>query len=181
MHEASRAGGDFDERQRQQVAALRQVDFLAELSDDDLALVLPSVREVVFGRGEIVCREGEPGETFYLVRQGTVEVQVQASGGGEAHLADLHSPAFFGEMSLLTGEPRSATVRAKTDVRLLVLDRRGFEQLFQSRPSFAEEVCRVLGERQTGLRELRDQTLATDNPETRTRRLLTRMQAIFRF
>lgn len=180
LHEVGHAG-DLDERQRRHVAALQQVDFLRELPEDELAMLIPSLREVDFGRGEIICREGDPGDTFYLLRQGTVDVRVSGAGGRETHVADLHAPAFFGEMSLLTGEPRSATVRARSDARLLVVERFGFEQLFRSRPEFAEEVCRVLAERQSNLRELRDQTPAAESTETRTRRLLAKVQSIFRF
>ena len=181
MHEVGRGAAGLDDRQQQQVAALRQVDFLSELSEDELAVLLPNLREAEFGRGEVICREGEPGETFFVLRQGTVEIRAHAPSGRETHVADLRTPAFFGEMSLLTGEPRSATVRAKSDTRLLVVERHGFEQLFQSRPAFAEEVCRLLAERQSDLREHRDQAPLAESSETRTQRLLAKMRSIFRF
>jgi len=81
----------------------------------------------------------------------------------------------------MTGEPRSATVRAKGDVEILIVDRAGFEALFKTRPSVAEAVSRILAARQSELRERREQTSATESSESRSRRLLARMQAIFRF
>jgi CRP-like cAMP-binding protein len=107
-------------------------------------------------------------------------VVAKDTNGQEAHVADLFAPAFFGEMSLLTGEPRSATVRAKSDVRLLVVERQGFESLFQARPSIAEAVSRVIAERQSGLRERREHAAGMET-ERRSEGLLRKMKAILRF
>lgn len=163
------------------VAALRQVDFLADLEDAELDLLRPDVREAVFGRAEVVCREGDAGDAFFVLRRGTVEVVARGADGRDTHVADLAAPAFFGEMALLTGEARSATVRTKTDVELLVVARSGFETLFKTKPGVAAAVSRILAARQTELRERREQTSVTESSESRSRRLLAKMQAIFRF
>ena len=135
----------------------------------------------MFGRAEVVCREGDAGDAFFVLRSGTVEVVARGVDGRDTHVADLTAPAFFGEMALLTGEPRSATVRAKGDVELLVVARAGFETLFKTRPGVAAAVSRVIAARQSELRERREQTSVTESPESRSRRLLAKMQAIFRF
>lgn len=179
VHEAARTAGESVEPRS--LVALRQVDFLAELDDAELGMLRSEVREAVFGDQEIICREGDPGDAFFVLRRGTVEVVARGANGQEAHVADLRAPAFFGEMALLTGEARSATVRAKGDAELLVVERAGFEALFKSRPSVAEAVSRVLATRQTELRERRGQSLAAESNESRARRLLLKMQAIFRF
>jgi CRP-like cAMP-binding protein len=116
-----------------------------------------------------------------VVRRGTVEIVAQGAGGEQTHVADLNAPAFFGEMSLLTGEPRSATVRGKSDARLLVVEREGFESLFQAHPSIAEAICRILATRQSELRERREQTTSTETAESRSRKLLATMRTIFGF
>jgi len=180
VHEAERRQGD-DRALRERVRTLRQVDFLSDLDDEELGVLAPSLHESAFVRGETVCREGDAGDTLYVVQAGSVEVVARGANGEDVHIADLAAPAFFGEMSLLTGETRSATVRAKTDAELLVVERRGFERLFQSRPSVAEVVSRTLAARRDELRELREQPQATESVETRSRRLLTKMQAIFGF
>jgi CRP-like cAMP-binding protein len=82
-------------------------------------------------------------------------------------------------MSLLTGEPRSATVRAKRDARLLVVEREGFESLFRARPSIAEAISRTLATRLSELRERR--AAAVDTAEGRSRTLLAKMRTIFGF
>jgi small-conductance mechanosensitive channel/CRP-like cAMP-binding protein len=171
----------LDDRQRELVAALRRVDFLSELAEEELMTLVPNLYEVEYGKGETICREGETGDTFYVVQRGSVEVFTRGLGGVETHVAELQAPAFFGEMSLLTAEPRAATVRAKTDARLLVVEREGFESLFRSRPSVAEAISHVLARRQTELRARREQAPESETTESQSRRLLAKMRALFGF
>jgi small-conductance mechanosensitive channel/CRP-like cAMP-binding protein len=172
--------GDVD-RQRDVMGALRQVDFLRGLDEEQLATLVPSLYDVEYGLGEIICREGEAGNTFYVLRSGVVEVVAHGAKGEDRHVADLTAPAFFGEMSLLTGEPRSATVRAKSDARVLVVEREGFDGLFRSNPAVAETISRTLAQRQDELRERREQTAAAETAERISRRLLASMRTIFGF
>ncbi len=181
MHQAAPVTDDVDRAHHRRMMTLRQVDFLSELSDEEIAMLAPSLRDVGFGRGEVVCREGDPGTTLFVIRRGTVEVVARGADGREAHVADLSSPAFFGEMAVLTGEPRAATVRAKSDTELLVVEREGFEALFRSRPGVAEAMCQVLATRQSELRERREQAHASDTTESRASGLLQKIQATFRF
>ncbi|MCC6849501.1 MAG: mechanosensitive ion channel [Deltaproteobacteria bacterium] len=181
LHEAAPQRDPDARAQEQRLAALRQVDFLAELDDAALGMLRPDVREAAFGRDEVICREGDAGDAFFVLRRGTVEVVARGAAGHETHVADLRAPAFFGEMALLTGEARSATVRARGDAELLIVARAGFEALFKTRPSVAAAVSRILATRQSELRERRGQSVATESNEGRARRLLARMQAIFRF
>jgi CRP-like cAMP-binding protein len=167
--------------EQQRLAALRQVDFLADLDDAELGMLGSNLEDAVFGGNEVVCREGDSGDSFFVLRRGTVEVVARSAGGHETHVADLTAPAFFGEMALLTGEPRAATVRAKGDAELLVVERSGFEALFKTRPSVAAAVSHVLATRQSELRERREQSVVAESTESRSRRLLAKMQAIFRF
>jgi len=169
----------YDDRQRELVVALRQVDFLTGLDEEELETLVPNLSEAEFGRGETICREGEAGDTFYVVRSGTVEILARGIKGEETHVRDLEAPAFFGEMSLLTGEPRAATVRAKSDARLLVVEREGFESLFKARPSIAEAISHALATRQSELRERR--AAVADTAEGRSLTLLAKMRTIFGF
>jgi small-conductance mechanosensitive channel/CRP-like cAMP-binding protein len=162
------------------IAGLRGVDFLRELDDEELAVLLPSLHAETYGEGEVICYEGEPGETFYAILEGAVDVVARRASGEEIAVATLRKPSFFGEMSLLTGEARSATVRARGDVRLLVVERAGFEALFQSKPSVAEAISRVLAERQSELRQRREAVSSGEAFDPR-KRLLARMRSIFRF
>ena len=181
MHDATSAGARTAGGDQELFRELRQVDFLAELRDDDLAMLGSALKSVVFGTDEIICREGDSGDAFFVLHRGNVEVVARGAAGHETHVADLQAPAFFGEMALLTGEARSATVRAKGDAEVLVVERAGFEELFKTHPSIATAVSRVLAARQSELRERREQTVTPESNESRSRRLLAKMQAIFRF
>lgn len=78
-----------------------------------------SVRD--FAAGDVVFHEGDVGDALYVIAQGTVQILRKNQGGELQVLAELHAPQFFGEMSLIDKEYRSATVRAKTPARLLQL------------------------------------------------------------
>lgn len=181
VHDGAAPAVDAEAIARDRVAALRQVDFLAELEGTDLDVLLANLASAEFGHGETICREGDAGDAFFVLRRGTVEVVARGAAGQETHVADLTAPAFFGEMALMTGEARAATVRAKDDTDVLVVERAGFEELFKTRPTVAAAVSRVLATRQTELRERREQSVVSESTESRSRRLLAKMQAIFRF
>jgi small-conductance mechanosensitive channel/CRP-like cAMP-binding protein len=181
LHDDRGAASAAAEPGRQWVSALRAVDFLVELDDAELDVLRASVTEAVFGHDEVICREGDAGDAFFVLRRGVVGIVATGHGGQEAHVVDLAAPAFFGEMALLTGEPRAATVRAKGDVEVLVVERSGFEVLFKTHPNVAAEVSRILAARQSELRERREQTAVFESPESRSRKMLAKMQAIFRF
>src|SRR5258707_4204073 len=85
------------------MGGLRQVDFLRTLRDEELRLLVPGVIVQKFGVGELIVREGDQGDSLFIIRVGMVEV-VAAKNGREVHITDLLAPAFFGEMALMTGE-----------------------------------------------------------------------------
>lgn len=168
-------------REQAIMSELRQVDFLSALSDDELRMIIPTVRVHQFGGGEFLMREGEQGETFYLLRRGAVEVLARGANGSTLHIRDLEPPAFFGEISLMTGEPRSATVRATTDVEVLEISRRGFMQLFKARPEVADEIGEKISVRMTETRERVAAAQSSAGPAAAKNRLITRMRSIFQF
>jgi AAA ATPase domain/Cyclic nucleotide-binding domain len=124
---------------------LRQIDFLRHMGDQELHLLLPGVTLLKFAAGETIVSEGDTGDAMYIIRSGEVEVMTHATAGAhELHIRNLRRPAFFGEMALLTGKPRSATVRARTDIELLGLSRNGFLELFKSRPEAAAKIKEMI-------------------------------------
>src|SRR5216683_6279745 len=90
----------------------------------------------------VITRAGEPGDEFFLIVDGTARVDVSA----EKHVP-LHPGEFFGEMSLLDGGPRSATVVAATPVRLLVISRRHFSVLLKEVPGLTQTLLTTLSRR----------------------------------
>lgn len=131
--------------------ALRRVDFLAPVNDPDLAVLAADVTHDLYAQGERVFAQGEPGQTFYLIRSGRVGVRVKDAAGVEVEVAELDRGDYFGEMSLLTGEPRKATVVAKEDTELLELDRPSFALLLKNNPALGSAMMEVVKQRQTDL------------------------------
>ena len=103
-----------------------------------------------FRKGHVLFREGEPGREMFVVQSGKVNI-TKTVRETEKILATLGPGEFFGEMSLLDGEPRSATVRAETDMRLLVILRRNFQTLLTEVPELTRNILIVLSRR---LREI---------------------------
>ena len=101
---------------------IKSATMLGDLPPAALAHLAERVRVRAFAAGEVVIRQGEPGEECFLIRHGELDV-IDESGEGERRLATLRTGMLFGEAALLTGAPRNATVRAKTGTELLVLRR----------------------------------------------------------
>lgn len=137
---------DFLER----LAALSKVDLFGNLEDGDVELLARGMKRVHFACGERIIRQGEPGDSLYLVHGGEVAVSL-AVEGAERQVATLKPGQFFGEMSLMTGEPRRATCAARTDVTCYVIDHATFERLIAAKPKVAEDVSVVLSSRQVEL------------------------------
>lgn len=158
---------------------LRQVDFLRSLRDEELRMLVPGVVVQRFGAGEAIVREGDDGDSLFIIRQGTVEVLVGAPDGKQVHIRDLSPPAFFGEMALMTGERRTATIRAKSDVELLELNREAFGELFKNHPETATQMGEVIAFRMTERRERLSAERHDGDDRNRAHWLLDKMRAVF--
>jgi CRP-like cAMP-binding protein len=161
------------------IGELRRVDFLQDLREEELRLLVPAVTVLKFGAGEIIVREGDAGESLYIVRNGVVEVAATASDATQVHIRDLECPAFFGEIALMTGEPRNATIRARNDTELLELSRRGFSELFKSHPEAATKIGEVISLRMSERTELLAAALHNDGKRTHAHWLLAKMRSVF--
>ncbi|HUL85563.1 MAG TPA: cyclic nucleotide-binding domain-containing protein [Actinomycetota bacterium] len=122
--------------------ALRAIPIFAGLDDDALALLADRTTEFEARAGQVLVEVGQPGSGVFVVESGQVEVDLP---GGRVSL--LGPGALFGELSLLTDRPRSARVRARTDVRCIALQRAVFDGLLKDHPSIAVAMLPVLAER----------------------------------
>jgi len=123
---------------------LRAIPFFRNLPAAALEAVASQLQPEHHVRGEVVFREGEPGETMYLVVAGQVEV---LAGADQSPLAALGPGSFVGELALLLGEPRSATLRVVADTMLWSLHRRDLDVLLTEHPVIGVELSRELGRR----------------------------------
>ena len=119
-----------------------RVPLFRAFSTSELATIARAADEVRVEAGHILCRQDEPGDEFFLILDGEVEV----TRNGQ-HIARLGSGGFFGELALLTDRPRNATVTALRESELLVLERRTFKQILETLPQVAEKLLVELADR----------------------------------
>ena len=112
---------------------------LTEVADQMVAEKRPA--------GAVIVRQGDPGDKFYVIKSGRVDVIVEEAGTRRT-VATLGPGNFFGEAALLTGAPRNATVVAKEDLAVYTLGKEQFQAVLQASASFEEEVRKALFERQ---------------------------------
>jgi trk system potassium uptake protein TrkA len=123
--------------------ALRKVDFLAPLSDDELAVVARGAEFLQRPAGSEIFKKGDPGESFFVVLAG----EVRMMGEGGQLVGTVSQGGFFGELALLTGEPRMATAVTASACELAVVGREDFRSVVMANPAVALEMSRILGQR----------------------------------
>jgi CRP-like cAMP-binding protein len=132
-------------RKTEHVRSLAQrlslVPLFRELPPSVIGELLPQVQERTYRPGTTIIRQGEPGDSFYVIERGAVDV-IDDKAGGKT-LATLHATDVFGEMALLTGEPRSATAVAVQDTLVWVILKEQFDRLLAASPALADAVHRV--------------------------------------
>jgi len=161
------------------VRALRGVDLFAPLSLEELRSLAASLVHAPFAAGDVITRQGAVAHWLYVLLEGEAEVWVDAAGAPRSRVATLGRGSIFGEMGMMTGEPRRATVTARTDVECYRLDKAGFEEVLRARPSLAEEMARVLAARASGLRQVIKDARAEAASIPHSESLLARIRAFF--
>ncbi len=131
--------------------ALRRIEVLRALDDGEIRQLARDMRYSPFAGGEVMTRQGAEGHWLYLITEGTAAVRVNVDGGLEREVARLGAGQFFGEISLMTGRPREATVVAVTDVECYRLGAEAFRRVLHAHPEKAEDFAEVLAERATAL------------------------------
>ncbi len=127
---------------------LAHIPLFARLDQDGLAALMAGMRRETFAAQQVVFWFGDHGDTLYVVDHGAVAITAPDVRGDHVLLDTLGPGGMFGEVSLLDGGPRSATVRAVTDTTLLALPRDVFHAFLRQRPEAAIDVLHILGARQ---------------------------------
>ena len=128
--------------QDEKMERLQRVPLLEECTGRQLREIARITDVQELPAGTILTRVGEPGEEFFLIVDGAARVEVP--GGKTGRIAP---GGFFGEMSLLDGGPRSATVTAETAIRVLIIKRRHFATLLREAPALTLKICATLARR----------------------------------
>jgi small-conductance mechanosensitive channel/CRP-like cAMP-binding protein len=124
--------------------ALAALDLFASLTAAEREGLAAAMPLVPLEAGQTIVTQGNEGDSMFVIAAGTVEVRMAAAEGASRRVNALGAGAFFGEMSLLTGEPRSATVRALTAAAVYTIDRALLTPLLAQRPELAEALSRVV-------------------------------------
>tara|TARA_B100000686_G_scaffold101087_1_gene108299 strand:+ start:1169 stop:1849 length:681 start_codon:yes stop_codon:yes gene_type:complete len=119
------------------VQHLRNVPIFSDLKDSDLNIISDKMISRAYEKGQMILLEESQGETFFIIVSGAVKVTRLSDDGREVILAILGESDFFGEMSLLDGEGRSANIVANEDAEVLTLSRRDFLDCLETYPKIA--------------------------------------------
>lgn len=126
---------------------LHEVPLFSEMDDDEVAGIRAIMDEMKFKPDQIIIREGDVGGLFYVITAGTVQVSIANADHEQIVLQEIEAGGFFGELSMLTNEARSAQVRALSEVTVLALERQEFFDFLKKKPSAAIDVLVELGGR----------------------------------
>ncbi len=146
-----------EERHRaQRLASVRAMTLFQSLTEEEQTFIADHVVYAPFVAGELITRQGAVAHWLYILTNGSVEIRTRIDNGPSRVVAKLEAPSFFGEMGLMTGEPRLADVFAVTDVECYRLDKEGFEKIVRDRPEIAEEMSGMLARRRVELLAARE-------------------------
>lgn len=149
-------------------ARLEKTPLFSEFSGEELVEVIRGLRLLTFGPGEIVVAEGEPGDSLFVLTTGTVYAFCKDPLGRYRKVREMSEGSFFGEVSILRGSPRTATVTAATPVELLELDVATLDAISERHPH-VETVLRDFCEARAGsVEELRARMGRTGPPPAET-------------
>ncbi len=126
---------------------LKNIEIFADLSVNELAAVASVTEEAAFDEMEMVFREGDIGDTLFLVLEGEVAVIKDCDAEREFELDSIGPGDYFGEMALFGDDRRSATIRVKKNARFLTLNKQELQEIVREYPQIALHVCRVLSMR----------------------------------
>ena len=159
----------------ERLARLREHDLFESLTEDELRTIAECVDVLRFPEGSTICEEGDAGGTMYIVVDGKINVRIH----GEEVNIHLHSGTIIGEMSILDGSPRSATLIAEADTTVLGLSEGCFFDLFRVIPEGAKKLLRnIAAMQQDRLRDTSNRLVAVTHERDELARQLRAVQHI---
>src|SRR5262249_21827232 len=142
--------------QTDRIACLHGVEIFSSLSDEEGLRLAAGMKQESFAPGEVVLRQGDEGDSLYILKSGRVRVLLNGVDGLSEQVACLAPGDFFGAMPLLTGEMRSATVIAMDQADCYSISKPDMKALLTERPSLAADISAILDQRLTGLAAARE-------------------------
>lgn len=125
---------------------LQNTYFFQSLKMNELDELIGHLRMIRVQKGYEIIKQGDPGDAFYLIASGKVSVWIK-KGFKRSNVAELVSDDFFGEMALISNEPRSATIVAEDVTELFILQKYDFDKILMKNPAIAQELKKAYHER----------------------------------
>jgi len=180
MHSAARKRAEtLVQEQSSRRDLLKSLELFASLTDDEAHALSAQLGPTPLAIGDVATKQGEPSDSLYILARGEVGIfrdSGEGTGATRQRLASLAAPAYFGEMGLLTGQARTATVIAESEALCYRLDKRGFESIIRARPEIADAMSQTVAARAAA----NDATLASLSAEARARATGSRANDIVR-
>ena len=126
---------------------IRSIPIFSGLSREDVAKILGKMEEISFPAAATIFSQGDQGDSFYLIQNGAVQVLLESGAEKSEVVAILGPRDWFGEMALLSGEPRSATIRTVKETSLWRLRREDWDELIEKHPTWLLQFCATLSKR----------------------------------
>jgi CRP-like cAMP-binding protein len=172
-----------ERHKERRIRALETVDLFKSLTPEERDFVADHLRYAPFTAGETCTRQGSVAHWLYVLTSGRAEIRRRVDGSTlHKTLTTVDAPGFFGEMGLMTGEPRAADVVAMTDVECYRLDKEGLQRILEERPEVAEQFSKTLAERRVALAvaaEGLDEEAQRARMQSEQTRILDRIQTFF--
>lgn len=146
QHQASVQARELARR----INALKRVDLFASFRDDEMRTVAESLVYTPFARGDVITRQGNIAHWLYILASGEADVAIETPGGRRV-VSQLGAGQYFGEMGLMTGEPRTASVIARSDIECYRLDKQAFQGILEARPEIAGDMSHKMAARRSEL------------------------------
>ena len=127
---------------------LRQINYFQNCTPRQIRELIEQGHRQILPAEQVICREGDPGNSFYVILSGSVEIYSEKLG---KHIVNRHSGEFIGEMALLMGIPRSASIRTNEQTTLFVVDHTNLQKLLSNHPLLADQISAELATRSESL------------------------------
>ena len=171
-------GNIYNESIKNQVL-LKQVPLFSNLDQDQIEIIAETSERLQFAKGQTIIKQGESDNRLFIIADGVVSIELNQADGSKTELGRLGVGEFFGEMALMTGEPRTADVIALRSTLLLVVQKQTIKNIFSANNDFYNEMAKVLAERQIKLGEA---TLLPEEKSEEVNKLANKIgEAIIRF
>ncbi|MBI2251914.1 MAG: cyclic nucleotide-binding domain-containing protein [Armatimonadetes bacterium] len=137
-----------EEQKSRLIKTLKKIDFLKDLKEEDFKYLADKLKLKLYTKDEIIFHQGDLGDDFYIIKSGKVEIIVKNIQGEEIFKRVLEKENFFGEMSILTGEPRSAAIKTLEDAELLILRKEDLQEFLINNQALEEKISKKIARRQ---------------------------------